>query len=236
MPLVCIASSFPEEQNRNLGIVDNLALGFSDIIGHDCVRRVSFETMADHVTQLRPNLVILVGSPLPHTSDYRAIARAAAHCGALFTFWTVEDPYEFDYNYRFVDYADVIFSNDKWAVEFYNHNNVVYLPTAAALDYKRPVESFSQRDLDVFFCGVAFGVRQRVISDALPVLQRYRSLVFGEGWPVIDEQIIRNVRISQSKLIDYYTSSKFVLNIGRDYYLANNFRATFVCHARTSYL
>jgi len=158
-------------------------------------------------------------------SDYREIALACRGCGAIFAFWTVEDPYEFDVRSKICRHADLVFSNDAWAVRFYDHGRVHHLPTAASPRKAQSLHGYASRPLDVFFCGVGFRNRQIVVSDAMPVLERYRSLVLGENWPVDQSGIVFNRRIAEAEMSAYYVSAACVLNIGRDFYHANEQRA-----------
>lgn len=224
MPIVCVASSFPENQNLNVSIVEHLVEGFCEVLGEECVHRLAFGSVADSVRKLRPNLVILVGSALSPKSDFGSVARAVRSVGACFAYWTVEDPYEFDFNYKFADVADVVFTNDLWSLNFYQRDHVYHLPTAASPKQARSLENFEQRPLDIFFCGVAFAIRRRLISDAMTVLENHKSLIIGDLWPDYGGTIVSNRRLTSHRLVDHYAASKCVLNIGRDYYLANDQR------------
>jgi spore maturation protein CgeB len=222
---VCIASSFAEAQNLNTGIVDHLAAAFRKVLGQDEAIQLPFASAADQILRLKPDLTVLVGSALPSVCDYRPLARSARKVNGLLAFWTVEDPYEFDASAKFVDYADFVFTNDLWAANFYDRANVCHLPTAASPEHYRTVKPITDRTLDVFFCGFGYPNRQRFIADALPVLEEYNTVISGENWPASNVKFIKNNRILTKQLADYYSSTKFVLNIGREYSLANARRA-----------
>lgn len=225
MITVCVASSFPEARNRNVGIVADLAEGFREVLGDKQVHVVPFQGMDLHVQRLRPTLVVLVGSALLPRSNYRDMAQACRRVGALFAFWTVEDPYEFDAACKFAEFADLVFSNDAWASYFYDHDRVHHLPTAASPRWHVDLDRYDERPVEVFFCGVGFPNRQRLISDALPVLERRRSVVLGENWAVQTSGVVANRRLSTYELAAYYASSRCVLNIGRDFSYANDRRS-----------
>lgn len=220
----CVASSFPEARNRNLGIVADLAEGFREVLGAEQVHVVPFQGMDLHVQRLRPTLVVLVGSALLPRSNYRDMAQACRRVGAVFAFWTVEDPYEFDAACKFTEFADLVFTNDAWANCFYDHERVHHLPTAASPRWHVDLDRYDERPVEVFFCGVGFPNRQMLITDALPVLERRRSVILGENWAVQTSGVVANRRLSPHELAAYYASSRCVLNIGRDFSFANDRR------------
>ena len=222
---VVLASAFPERFNVNRSILADLVEAFGDLLGPDSVFHLDYAALDLQVRRLEPDLVLLVGSALLVQSDYREISLACRGCGAIFAFWTVEDPYEFDVRSKICRHADLVFSNDAWAVRFYDHRRVHHLPTAASPKKAQCLQGYGNRPIDVFFCGVGFRNRQVVISDALPVLERYRSLVLGENWPVNHGGIVFNRRIAEAEMSSYYMSATCVLNIGRDFHHANEHRA-----------
>jgi spore maturation protein CgeB len=222
---VLVASSFPESHNRNQMMAENLAEGFREVLSSEFVAARSFANAEDAVNILKPKLVVLVGSPAATESNFRLFATVCRKVGALFAFWTVEDPYEFDFNFRFSRYADLVFSNDANAVDFYDRDRVYHLPTASTAKLVREIGPFGERARDVFFCGVGFPNRQILVKNLLPTLRRHRSLILGDGWPQLDRSIVINKRISHHALCDYYSSSICVLNVYRTLMIANNTRA-----------
>jgi spore maturation protein CgeB len=101
---------------------------------------------------------------MPSSCDYTGLRSYCSSSSAALAFWLHDDPYEFDFNYKVYQYADFIFSNDKWAAVHIDRPNVFHLPLAA--DPKvhfRPINS--NMDRDVFFCGVAFPNRQQLLGD-----------------------------------------------------------------------
>ncbi len=222
---ILLASGFPERLNVNRSIATDLTEAFVDLLGPDDVFHLDYAALDGQISRLQPNLVLLIGSALPVQSDYREISLACRACGAVFAFWTVEDPYEFDFRSKICRHADLVFSNDAWAVRFYDHRRVHHLPTAASPKRAHSLDTYDGRPIDVFFCGVGFRNRQMVVSDALPVLERYRSLILGENWPDDYRGIVFNRRIPEAELYSYYRSAACVLNIGRDFNPANNHRS-----------
>ncbi len=222
---ICVASSFPETANRNLSIVDDLAEGFRTAVTDVVVNVSSYLGLAVYVAQFKPTLVVLVGSALSARCNYRELAQACRAAHTIFAFWTVEDPYEFDVNYKFTQFADVVFSNDAWACNFYAHDRVYHLPTAASERLVRGLDNYAQRSLEVFFCGVGFANRRTLIMDALSILEPRQALIVGDEWPVDLSAIMSNRRLSKDTLIEHYAQSLCVLNIGRSFSYANNRRS-----------
>jgi spore maturation protein CgeB len=135
------------------------------------------------------------------------------------TFWLHDDPYEFDFNYKILDVADLIFSNDKWAVTHYQHPHVYHVPLGASMvDHFRQIRP--AKDRDVFFCGVGFANRVALLRDCSPCLAGANVEVLGAEWPQ-DLRFARNERVENTALPDYYAGSLITLNIGRRFDLAN---------------
>jgi spore maturation protein CgeB len=222
---VCVASSFPEAGNRNVSIVSDLAHGFRAALGAENAYVLPYPGLANQLSRLKPTLLVLVGSALRAEWDYAEIARICRMTGTIFAFWTVEDPYEFDTHYRFSDHADLVFSNDAWACRFYDRDRVFHLPTAASERIARSLDGYAQRALEVFFCGVGFPNRCTLINDALPLLERRRTLITGENWPPHPGGVLTNRRLSHADLIEHYAASRCVLNMGRTFAYANKRRS-----------
>jgi spore maturation protein CgeB len=172
------------------------------------------------ITQHRPSLVLGVGSLAVDSSNLRQLRRAADRAGALLAFWVHDDPYEFDYAYK-ADCADVLFSNDAWSVEHYRRANVHHLPLAASRNaHLRELTPIRNRDLALFFCGVAYPNRIDFIRKADDLLCRHSVRILGAGWPS-DIRCARNQRLSTDGMADHAQRSRLTLNIGRDLPIAN---------------
>lgn len=153
--------------------------------------------------------------------DYTAIARAARSVHAVLVYWLHDDPYEFDFNWKIEGRCDWIFTTDRASVDFYRSTNVSHLPLAA--DFDRHFHKFvplRDRVTDVFFCGVAYPNRRSIVSKLRDVLEGCRTAITGDGW---DEKLsfCRNERIAPDALIEAYAAARIVLNIGRQFNIAN---------------
>ena len=151
--LVCSASS--DEINQNSVLRGYVRRGFAEILPDDHVMNCSAEYAVEAVNRFHPELVVVFGSCMPASCEFNGLRTYCSRSGASLVFWLHDDPYEFDFNYKIFQYADFIFSNDKWAVTHINHPNVFHLPLAAD-----PMAHFmdirNEMDRDVFFCGVGF--------------------------------------------------------------------------------
>ena len=220
--MIVVSGSFADRNNRNKWIAGNLAKGFAEIVGGSSVRLASFDAVMLAIETERPQLLIMVGSPAALESDFREVAALCRKTQTCFAFWTVEDPYESDFNFRFESLADIVFTNDAASVEYYRRGDVHHLPLATSAAIRKDLGDYEDRLTDVFFCGVAFPVRQVLINDLLPVLTRYRTSVLGDGWPSSVSSIAENRRINFDALIRAYQASRIVLNVGRDLSQANS--------------
>lgn len=216
--LICGASS--NELNYNMMLRRSVGKGFCEILSNENVLTCSFERSIEAAKQFHPELIIVFGSCMPSNCDYASLRTYCTHNSARLVFWLCDDPYEFDTNYKIYQYADFIFSNDRWAVTHINHPNVFHLPLAA--DPKvhfRDIKSTMERDL--FFCGVAFPNRRQMINDFSQFLPKFSIEIFGTGWPK-KFNFCKNIRLPNEILPDYYATSLVTLNMGRNLNLAND--------------
>src|SRR5262249_40611586 len=148
------------------------------------VRTSPMSRAADLVHDMQSGFVLVFGSALSDESDYFALAHAARTRCLPFAMWLTDDPYEFDAAYKFVELADVVFTNDRWTRSYYRRPHVFHLPMAASKRRQfRPVASAdSEYGYDIFFCGVGFSQRQRVIDGLATVLKRYHTVICGDEW------------------------------------------------------
>jgi spore maturation protein CgeB len=216
--LVCSAS--PDQVNHNAVLRGYAGRGFSEILPEGHVMTCSFEHAIEATKRFHPELVVVFGSCMPASCDYTGLRTSCSRSGAALVFWLHDDPYEFDFNYKIYQYADFIFSNDKWAVTHINHPNVFHLPLAAD-----PQAHFrhlgSEMDRDVFFCGVGFPNRRQLLIDCAEMLSPFRVEVLGAEWPET-LNFCRNTRVPNEALPSYYATSLVTLNIGRRFNLANS--------------
>ncbi|HEU0150729.1 MAG TPA: glycosyltransferase [Bradyrhizobium sp.] len=218
---VLVTSTFPDRLNTNAMIRHYLHEAFAEEIGAERVAGCPLELAAANIEALRPNLVIAVGSLASDASDLRRLRRAADTSRSILAFWLHDDPYEFDYAYKAEFCADVVFSNDAWSVLHYRHPNVHHLPMAAAPRFHwRPFRPIEDRDLALFFCGVAFPNRVDLLRRADDVLCRRPVAVLGADWPG-DIRCAQNRRLSVGEMADHAQRSRLTLNIGRELNIAN---------------
>jgi spore maturation protein CgeB len=185
------------------------------------IYRSSIQTTLDAVLELKPSLVLGIGSIAMDDVDYAAIARAAGSVGSTLVYWLHDDPYEFDFNWKIQGQCDWIFTTDLASVDYYQSARVSHLPLAADQDrHFRQFVPLRCRTTDIFFCGVAYPNRRAIISKIRNVLGSCQTLITGDGW---DERLsfCRNERLASDALIEAYTSARIVLNIGRDFNIAN---------------
>ncbi|RFU45985.1 glycosyltransferase [Paraburkholderia sp. DHOC27] len=215
--LVCGAS--PDSINQNAQLRRYVGEGFATVLGGASVRVCSLEA-AEYVAQeFAPQLVVVFGSCMPSVSVYHGLKNFCIQNHAYLTFWLHDDPYEFDFNYKIFDDADMIFSNDRWAVSHYQHPHVYHVPLAASrAEHFRPLGA--RKDREVFFCGVGFANRVTLLRDCAAHLADVQVEIVGAEWPA-DISFARNERIDNAVLPDHYASSLMTLNIGRRYNLAN---------------
>ncbi|GJD30647.1 hypothetical protein PMNALOAF_1897 [Methylobacterium adhaesivum] len=218
---VLVTSTFQDALNTNTAIRPSLAEGFVEILGEAQVKTVPLDLAPAVIRQFRPDLVVAVGSLVPDASDLRGLRRAADGAGAELAYWLTDDPYEFDYAFKAELNADIIFSNDSWAVHHYRHGNVHHLPLAASrARHFRDLVPVSERENVVFFCGVAYPNRVALIRRADAVLSRHPVAILGTDWPS-DIRCATNRRLSPAEMADHAAGARLTLNIGRDLDIAN---------------
>jgi spore maturation protein CgeB len=220
---VLITGGTPDRMNRNVALRHYVAEGFSEILGGQQVVDLPVEVAASRVRTWNPQLVLVFGSCLPDECDYTELRYACDQAKALLAFWLHDDPYEFDSHAKLLRIADHIFSNDRWASMHYHRENVWHLPMAAS-----PTAHTSGMDVseeakkrDVFFGGVGFQNRRRILKDLSGILSKVHTEIYGDEWNTDDLLFCRNQRIPNEALKDYVASSRIVLNLGRDFHYAN---------------
>ena len=220
VPKVLICTSFPDRINTNPGIRHSLALGFAEVLGAEAVQESGFMAVLAAAQAFRPDLLVAVGSCMPKECDYLAWRRYCDRTGCRFLFWLTDDPYEFDFDWKVTGLADLLFSSDANSVLLHERPDIVHLPLAASphLHWR---EVSRDLDADLFFCGVAFANRQRLLRACEPHLAGYRVEVSGAWWPK-DMPLARNQRLSVERICDRYNHARLTLNLGRSLDLANN--------------
>lgn len=217
---VLVTGASPDYGNRNSVLRSYVAEGFREELGEDAVSHVPLEVAAAAVRERRPDLVLCFGSCMPDDADYLELRRLCDQYGGALAFWLHDDPYEFDYNYRINGIADLVFSNDRWSSLHYANPNTRHLALAASRKaHWRPLGT--PKDIDVFFCGVAFGNRIRLVRDLKAVLARFDTRIRGDQWPESELPFAKNERLPNDELSRNYARSLVTLNMGRDFHYAN---------------
>lgn len=217
-PKVLVVGASYDSVNNNSVLRKFVAEGFEEILGKENVLESDLFTADLVIKSFIPDLVLVFGSCMPDESSYSELRKVCDKHQVPIAFWLHDDPYELDFKFKAEIYGDFLFSNDRWAAEFYS-KKCHHLPMAASVKYHyRDPNSFYEND--IFFCGVAFDNRKQLISDLQPVLQTMNTLVLGADWPA-ELEFAKNQRISNQQFGDYCSRSKFVLNIGRHLNLAN---------------
>jgi spore maturation protein CgeB len=218
---VVVTSTLIDRLNTNASIRDYLFKSFVEILGSEHVACCPFELAARQIRELRPRLVIAVGSLASDTSDLRRLRQSADASGSLLAYWLHDDPYEFDYAFKAELTADVVFSSDAWSVAHYRHSNVYHLPLAAfPAVHSRSILPVREREFALFFCGVAYPNRVDLLRKADLTLCRYPVAVLGEGWPA-EIRCARNRRLSATEVADHAQRARLTLNVGRELNIAN---------------
>lgn len=217
---VLVTGASPDLINNNAIMRNYVAEGFSALLPDGNVNNVPLQFSVSELKRTPADIVVVFGSCMPDTCDYGALRAECNLCGAKLVFWLHDDPYEQDFNYKIINYADFIFSNDKWASNFYDHPRCYHLPMAASeLSHFRPVTQ--EWEIDLFFCGVGFDNRAQLLRDLSPLLSKINTKVTGASWP--DElSFAENKRINNIELPNYINKSKFTLNLGRHFNLGND--------------
>ena len=217
---VLICSASPDRVNNNAVLRSYVARGFAEVLSEKQVMSCSLDYAVNAAQHFQPDLIVVFGSCMPASCDYTGLRNYCVRSGAALAFWLHDDPYEFDFNSKIYDYADLIFSNDKWATEHISHPRVFHLPLAADPQaHFRPIVSMMERD--VFFCGVGFPNRRQLLADCAKGLAPFRVEVSGADW---DEQLsfCQNRRMPNEALPDLHATSLLTLNMGRRFNLANS--------------
>ncbi|WP_231118840.1 CgeB family protein [Oecophyllibacter saccharovorans] len=209
------------ESQANAQVRQTIMDGLVGAFGEAEVTMVDISGAANAVAELKPALVFSSGSYLPESTYFGEVSRAARKVGAVTAFWATEDPYEQDAHYQIDNDFDVIFSCDRWGHNFYGRKNVFHLPLGACpkLHYADILPD-QEKNIDVLFCGVAFNSRKEVARNLLPVLRQLNIRFIGPGWGELGIGF-SDARIEKSQLVDLYSRSKMVLNLGRSLHFEN---------------
>ena len=218
---VLITSTVPDRLNNNTSLRHYLASGLRRFRPEAEVISTPYESAVAQAHESRPDLIVAMGGVALGHVDLRSLRRVSDGLGATLVFWLHDDPFEIDYAYRATAIADVVFSNDAWAVEHYGNAPVHHLPLAGCPDtHFRQIDENRERDIDLLFCGVAYPNRVEFFRAVKDVCRGMKCIVIGDGWPQ-DLGFAINRRVSPIELADLTSRSLMTLNITRDHNIAN---------------
>lgn len=220
-PVVLVFRTMPDRLNSNKQIEAHVASAAARVLVGFRVISVGAALAEQAILELRPVFALGVGGVALDQVDLTAIARAARHVGASLAYWLHDDPYEFDFGWKLRGRCDWVFNTDRASIDLAGTDRTSHLPLAADRDlHIRPLVPFGSRTTDVFFCGYAYPNRRAIIERLRDALSGYQTDICGAEW---DESIAfcRNVRLAPDELIEAYTRSRLVLNIGRHFNIAN---------------
>lgn len=217
---ILLVGASPDRYNRNSVMRSYVAEGIVSVLGADALLRSSLQEAPLMVELSRPKTVLVFGSCMPDDSDYLQLYWACQKAQSCLVFWLHDDPYEFDFHYKILPYADFIFSNDRWCSLHYEQQRVWHLPMAASPSaHWRSWDK--NKSVDLFFCGVAFPNRVSLIRDMSRLMTKYSVEIVGADWPN-DLPFCTNRRLANMELADRYANSLATLNLGRNFNLAND--------------
>lgn len=208
--------------NSNLYIRDYLQEGFQEAYPDLNIICCSIDLITLSDTSLDYLFVIAVGGVLNDSSNLLSLRKFSDKLGVPLFFWLHDDPYELDFAFKAELLADIIFTNDLWSLEHYEHPDVFHLPLAASERVHYRKIDIENKKLSGFFAGVAYPNRldffrkleSSNLTDGVEVL--------GDWWPEGMNFCI-NRRIGATEFSDYCSKSWFTFNIGRDFNLSNKF-------------
>ena len=221
MSMIAFQSS-PLSKNLNPQIEESFVSAFRRIAPAWRTHRCSVGNARDSILTTKPRLIVGVGSVAFDSVDYSAIWRAAKQVGAVLVYWMLDDPYEIDFKWKIEGKCDWIFTTDRASVDYYKSAEVSHLPLAAdIITHFRELAPLPTRLTDVFFCGYAYPNRLAIINGLRELLEVRNTVIRGDGW---NERLgfCKNERIDTRKIAEHYSSSKLVINLGREFNIANS--------------
>ncbi|MGG6311754.1 CgeB family protein [Paenibacillus macerans] len=181
------------------------------------------DTMLQEAELHRPDLVLVMNSlhvfPEGHASQVERIREM----GIRTAVWFVDDPYFTDDTIPLAPCYDVVFTHEIECVPLYRSigcPEVYHLPLAANPHVFRPVPAKPEYRYDVCFIGNAFWNRVDLFERLVSFLEDKRVLIAGGHWerlPHFEQYspFIRQGWVPAEETVNYYNSSKIVLNIHR---------------------
>ncbi|EKD09934.1 CgeB family protein [Limnospira platensis] len=224
MPKILLISSLSSSILNN-HVISGIKNGFEFFLDFIKVDFKKTEEILSMNSLKGVDLLLYVGSTIAEDNPLRTIAALAKNQGVTSVFWATDDPYEFDARYR-TEGFDIYFSNDKnAAINYFERPKVYHLPLAASINCYRKLLSFDHRNYGVSFCGYPYSNRKMFIKDMIEY-SNFNSddlVVIGPEWN-IDGLSNFVTQLNHNSLIDIYSQSRFVLNLGRHFNIANQYK------------
>ena len=216
-----VTSTFPDDMNTNSSVRHFMADGFRELLGAEAVYEAPVHLAAEEILRRQPSIVIAIGSIIPDTVNLWGLRLACDKVNSLLSLWLHDDPYEYDYSFKALKTADIIFTCDASTKYFYDFNKVYHLPMAASPKaHLSKFIPYAKRSTDVLFCGFAYSNRIKLIMQAKTILAKHRTKVLGANWPDF-LHFAENRTIPNETLAKLYAGSRFTLNLGRQFNIAN---------------
>lgn len=218
---ILISGGTKDSYNSNVLLRSYVSEAFEDVIGKNNVKNKDLESIIREDFHKNLDIFIIFGSVILDDINIINLRKFCDKSNSMMVFWLHDDPYEFDAARKIYQYADYIFSNDKWSSLHHDHPKSFYLPLAASKKHHyRPINNNFTND--IFFCGYAYQNRLDFINNIKDILSKFETFICGQNWDT-KQKFSHNIRLDNSKLSKEYSLSKVVLNIGRDFNLANSF-------------
>lgn len=223
-PRIFFYCSLPDSLNTNRGIRFHVYEALVALLGEEEVTMGTCFSALDHLRRDRFDLVLILANALdPGLHRIRATVSRRKTPIAV---WVHDDPYEIDDNFDLLDHVDFLFTNDRTSLAYYRRGgertNAFHLPMAAChAAHFRPVpEDDAHYVRDLFFCGVGFENRRRLLGELLETLRARATAVVGPEWPE-EWPFVTSGRIGHRELIEGYNRSRIVFHLPRAHMLAN---------------
>lgn len=220
--MICVSGLLPPERNNNLVIEKYIVDGMAAVVGLPNVMHVPSRLAQHNSNGLKIDLILAIGSVADQSSRLLDLRRLADRCSCPLALWLVDDPYEFDFRDQAISVADHIFTVEIGCLEYYDVEHVSHLMLAGSRDdHYEPLVEPRHIDFDFSFCGVGFKNR-RYIVDSIGGdhrFEKFKLAVFGAHWN--ENRFTCNRRLAPDETRNLTRRSRFVLNMGRDYSIAN---------------
>ncbi|NLY74951.1 MAG: glycosyltransferase [Firmicutes bacterium] len=210
--------------------VDSGALGFHTRYAYDIytslindfhfiVKQIHPQNLTQYtIRDFQPDVLLVVhGSRTPLTQ-----VRYARTLGIITVLWLVEDPYEIDFHRGImVNSFDLVFTNERQAVNEYTHPRVTYLPWCCNPRIHKKMNVSDNYRSDLCFVGMGFPNRVRILNSIASVLKPLNVKLIGEWnrWERLDPSLrdfVLPVVNDFREVLKYYNGAKINLNIHRD--------------------